>query len=94
MSRMNPEARPEAEDCIRMMRFMAKSVREDEKTIKRAVKAYKALYPDWEDEQEKEHYFCYNVSFIKDAIKDYSFWLETTANEWEDKIRGRQRKDS
>ena len=93
MSRMNPEARLDAEDCIRMMRFMAKNVKAEQKTIEKCVKAYKNLFPDWETEEEKEHYFFYNVTFINDAIHDYSFWLETTADEWEDKIRGRGRKD-
>ena len=91
MSRMNPEARPEAEDCIRMMRFMAKSVKADRKTIERCVNAYKKLYPDWESEPEKEHYFFYDIGFIQDAIYDYSHWLETAGNDWEDKIRGSER---
>ena len=94
MSRTNPEARPEAEDCIRMLRFIAKKVKADKKTINRCIRVYKKLYPDWEKEEDREHYFFYSVSFILDAIDDYSNWLKITADDWEDKLNGRQREDS
>ena len=73
MSRTDPFYRQDAEDCIRMMRFMSRNVMEEMKTIENCVKVYKKMYPDWETEDEKDHYFFYDVSFIDDAIKEYSY---------------------
>jgi alpha/beta superfamily hydrolase len=89
MSRTDPFYRQDAEDCIRMMRFMSRNVMEEMKTIENCVKVYKKMYPDWETEDEKDHYFFYDVSFIDDAIKEYSRWLKIAADNWEWKIDGR-----
>ncbi len=89
MSRTDPFYRQDAEDCIRMIRFMSRNVMEEMKTIENCVKVYKKMYPDWETEDEKDHYFFYDVSFIDDAIKEYSRWLKIAADNWEWKIDGR-----
>ena len=89
MSRTDPFYRQDAEDCIRMMRFMSRNVMEEMKTIENCVKVYKKMYPDWETEDEKDHYFFYDVSFIEDANKEYSRWLKTAADNWEWKINER-----
>ena len=85
MSRTDPFYRQDAEDCIRMMRFMSRNVLEEMKTIENCVKVYKKMYPDWETEGEKEHCFFYDVSFVNDFIKHYSTWLKITAKDWEKK---------
>ena len=85
MSRTDLFYKQDAEDCIRMMRFMSRNVLEEMKTIDNCVNVYKKMYPDWEAEGEKEHYFFYDVSFVNDFIKHYSTWLEITAKDWEKK---------
>ena len=85
MSRTDLSYRQDAEDCIRMMRFMSRNVMEEMKTIENCVKVYKKMYPDWETEDEKEHCFFYDVSFVNDFIKHHSTWLKITAEVWEKK---------
>ncbi len=95
MSWMNPDARLDAEDCIRMMRFMARNIRDERKTVEKCVKTYQRMFPDWEREGNEKHHFFYDITFIQDAIHDFSFWLETAADEWEGKINdGRGGEDS
>ena len=53
MSRTDLSCRQDAEDCIRMMRFMSRNVMEELKNVEGFVKVYKKLYPDWETEEEK-----------------------------------------
>ena len=74
MSWMNTDARLDAEDCIRMMRFMAQNIRDERKTVEKCVKTYQRMFPDWKQEGNEKHHFFYDVTFIQDAIHDFSFW--------------------
>ena len=93
MSRTDLSYRQDAEDCIRMMRFMSRNVMEELKNVEGFVKVYKKLYPDWEMEEEKEHYFFYDITFVNDAIKEQADWLKITADNWEKKIDESRREE-
>jgi len=84
-----PEKEPDAAQCIAEMRAEAKLYGDKFRKTKRWVEAYKRIYPNWENEPDREHCFLYSMSFVKDAIDQYSSWLETTASDWEAKINGR-----
>jgi len=86
MSRTDLQYLSDAEDAIRMMRFMSRNIKEEKHTVDMFVSTYKKLYPDWEIEDEKEHYFFLDITFIDDAIRKYSEWLKITADDWEEKI--------
>lgn len=81
-----PDKEPDAAQCIKEMREEAKRFSDKFRVTKRWVDAYKRIYPNWEKEPDKEHYFFYSMSFVMDAIEEYSRWLEIVARDWEAKI--------
>lgn len=94
MSRMNPDMVSEARKCIEEMRAEAKNFPNKFEKTGRWEKIYKSLYPDWETEPDREHYFFLSMSFVMDAIEEYRNWLNIVARDWEAKLDGRQREDS
>ena len=84
-----PEKEPDVAQCIAEMRAEAKRFSDKFRVTKRWVDAYKRIYPNWEQEPDKEHYFFYSMSFVMDAIEEYSHWLEIVARDWEAKINER-----
>ena len=84
-----PEKEPDAAQCIAEMRAEAKRFSDKFRVTKRWVDVYKRIYPDWEKEPDGEHQFFDYMSFVMDAIEDYSHWLEIAASGWEAKINGR-----
>lgn len=84
-----PDKEPDAAQCIAEMRAEAKRVADKFRLTKRWVNAYKRIYPNWEKEPDREHCFFNSMSFVMDAIEEYSRWLEIVARDWEAKINGR-----